>query len=137
MAIRILAVNDEEAVRNIISSMLTSAGYECQAVESGLDALAMFAAGEQFELLLTDMLNWPMDGLSLVLRTKEKHPDMPVVVTSAVHDGTVVEECLRHGVCEYLFLPFEREQLLAAVTRALKHKSAGCALIAAKTTETR
>src|SRR5580704_11275529 len=117
MAVRILFVNDEEPVREIISSMLTSAGYECRAVESGLDALAMLAAGEQFELVLTDLLNWPMDGLSLLLRIKEKVPDMPVVVASAVHDDAVVDECLRNGACEYLFMPFTREQLLAAVVR--------------------
>jgi DNA-binding NtrC family response regulator len=122
MAIRILAVNDEEPVREIISSMLTSAGYECRAVESGLDALAMIAAGEEFELVLTDMLNWPMDGLSLLLRVKEKLPDMPVVVASAVHDDNLVNECLRSGACEYLFMPFELEQLLASVTRALKRE---------------
>jgi FixJ family two-component response regulator len=45
---------------------------------------------------------------------------MPVVVASAVHDDTLVNECLRNGACEYLFMPFEREQLLAAVIRALK-----------------
>jgi DNA-binding NtrC family response regulator len=122
MAIRILAVNDEEPIRDIISSMLTSAGYECRAVESGLDALAMFAAGEEFELVLTDMLNWPMDGLSLLLRIKEKLPNMPVVVASAVHDDTLVNECLRNGACEYLFMPFELEQLLATVSRALKRE---------------
>jgi DNA-binding NtrC family response regulator len=122
MAIRILAVNDEEPLRDIISAMLTSAGYECRAVESGLDALAMFAAGEEFELVLTDMLNWPMDGLSLLLRIKKKLPNMPVVVASAVHDDTLVHECLRNGACEYLFIPFEREQLLAIVIRALERE---------------
>jgi DNA-binding NtrC family response regulator len=122
MAIRILAVNDEELVRDIISSMLTSAGYECRAVESGLDALAMLAAGEQFELILTDLLNWPMDGLTLLLRIKERLPDMPVVVASAVHDDAAVNACLRNGVCEYLFMPFDNEQLLASVIRALSRE---------------
>jgi len=82
----------------------------------------MIAAGEEFELVLTDMLNWPMDGLSLLLRVKEKLPDMPVVVASAVHDDNLVNECLRSGACEYLFMPFELEQLLASVTRALKRE---------------
>jgi CheY-like chemotaxis protein len=120
MTERILAVNDEEAVRDVISSMLTSAGYQCQAVESGLDALAMLTAGEQFELIVTDMLNWPMDGMSLLLRAKEKFPDIPVVVASAINDQAVVRECFRNGACEYLFLPLDREELLAAVSRALE-----------------
>jgi len=119
---RILAVNDEETVRDIISSMLTSGGYQCQAVESGLDALAMLAAGEQFELILTDMLNWPMDGLTLLLRTKKEFPDIPIVVASAIRDDAVVQECFRSGACEYLFMPFSREQLLATVSRALERE---------------
>lgn len=61
MTERIVAVNDEEVVGDIISAILTSAGYQCRAVESGLDARAMLASGEEFDLLLTDMLNWPMD----------------------------------------------------------------------------
>jgi DNA-binding NtrC family response regulator len=122
---RILAVNDEDVVRDIISAMLISAGYECRAVESGFDALAMLAAGEQFDLLLTDMINWPMDGFTLLLRVKEKFPDMPVVVASAVQDEAVAKECLRSGAFEYLFLPFEREQLLAVLNRALKRNGVG------------
>ena len=47
---------------------------------------------------------------------------MPVVVASAVHDDNLVNECLRSGACEYLFMPFELEQLLASVTRALKRE---------------
>jgi DNA-binding NtrC family response regulator len=68
------------------------------------------------------MINWPMDGFTLLLRIKEKFPDMPVVVASAVHDEAVAKECLRSGTFEYLFLPFEREQLLATVSRALKRE---------------
>jgi len=140
-AVRILVVNDEEAVRNIISSMLTSAGYQCRAVAGGLEALALLDynffdtllgdliaggldasldSGEKFDLLLTDMLNYPLDGVSLLQCVKERFPDLPVVVASAIKDGSVVRECLRNGACDYLFLPFDREQLLATVSRALE-----------------
>lgn len=122
MTERIVAVDDEKAIRDIISAILNSAGYQCKAVESGLDALAMLAAGEEFDLLLTDMINWPMDGFSLLVRMKEKFPDIPVVVASAVHDNALAETCIRNGACEYLFLPFDREQLLATVNRALKRE---------------
>jgi CheY-like chemotaxis protein len=120
MTARILAVDDDEVIRDIISSMLRAAGYQCEAVESGLDALAMLAAGEEFDLILTDMMNWPLDGLSLLLRIKEKFPDLPVVVASAIHDDSVTEACIRGGAFEYLREPFERTQLLATVSRALE-----------------
>ena len=119
---RILAVNDEETVRGIISSMLIAAGYQCRVVAGGLEALALLESGEKFDLLLTDMLNSPLDGFSLLQRTKERFPDIPVVVASAVNDDALVDACIRSGACEYLFLPFDHEQLLATVSRALKHR---------------
>jgi DNA-binding NtrC family response regulator len=124
MTERILAVNDEEVVRDIISSMLTSAGYECQAVQSGFDALACLAAGERFELLITDLLNWPMDGLTLLERTKENFPDIPVVILTAIDDASVAIACARSGADEFIQLPVKRERLLSAVSRALAHRRA-------------
>jgi DNA-binding NtrC family response regulator len=115
-------VDNEERIREIISSMLTSAGYLCRAVAGGLEALNLLESGEKFDLLLTDLLNSPMDGLSLLQRAKEKFPEIPVVVASAVHDDAVVQACIRNGACEYLFLPFEREQLLVTVSRALEQR---------------
>jgi DNA-binding NtrC family response regulator len=53
---------------------------------------------------------------------KQKFPDIPVAVVSAVRDDALVETCFRNGACEYLFLPFEREQLLLTVRRAMKHR---------------
>ena len=82
----------------------------------------MLAAGQQFELILTDMLNWPLDGFSLLLRIKEKFPHLPVVVASAVRDDDLVKACLRSGACEYLFMRFDREQLLATVGRTLNRE---------------
>ena len=52
---RIFVVDDEEAIREIVSSMLTSAGYACTQAASGLQALEILNAGSQFELLLSDL----------------------------------------------------------------------------------
>jgi CheY-like chemotaxis protein/Sec-independent protein translocase protein TatA len=120
---RILVVNDEDSMRKTVSMMLTSSGYQCLAVEGGYEALALLEAGEDFDLLVTDLLNSPMDGLTLIERSKERLPNMPVVVASAVRDDAVIQACIRSGAFEYLFLPFETEQLLAIVSRALDNRS--------------
>jgi len=120
--VRILVVDDDEAIRDIISSMLTSAGYQCRAVAGGLEALALLDAGEECDLLLTDLLNLPLDGFSLLERTKEKFPNIPVIIASAVHDEHTIQACIRSGAYEYLREPFERSQLLDTVSRALQHR---------------
>jgi putative nucleotidyltransferase with HDIG domain len=55
-------------------------------------------------------------------RTKEKYPDMPVVMVTAVHDISVALAAIRNGAYDYLLKPFEREQLLNTVSRALENR---------------
>jgi putative nucleotidyltransferase with HDIG domain len=119
---RILVVDDEEAIREIVASMLTSAGYSCQQAGSGMEALGVLNSNETFELMLSDLMMADLDGIGLLERTKEKYPDMPVVMVTAVHDISVALQALRNGAYDYLLKPFEREQLLATVSRALENR---------------
>jgi len=119
---RILVVDDEEAIREIVSSMLTFAGYCCLQAASGMEALAVLNSGEEFELMLSDLMMAELDGIGLLERTKEKFPDMPVVMVTAVHDISVALAALRNGAYDYLLKPFERDQLLATVGRALENR---------------
>ncbi len=119
---RILVVDDEEAIREIVSSMLTTAGYVCQQAASGVQALAVLNSGEEFELMLSDLMMAELDGIGLLERTKEKFPDMPVVMVTAVHDISVALAAIRNGAYDYLLKPFEREQLMNTVGRALENR---------------
>jgi cyclic di-GMP phosphodiesterase len=122
MADRILVVDDEEPIREIVSSMLSFANYQCKQARSGLEALAMLNSGEEFELMLSDLMMADLDGIGLLERTKEKFPDMPVVMVTAVHDISVALAAIRNGAYDYLLKPFERDQLLATVRRALENR---------------
>ncbi|HUA17022.1 MAG TPA: HD domain-containing phosphohydrolase [Verrucomicrobiae bacterium] len=122
MADRILVVDDEEAIREIVASMLGSAGYSCQQARSGIEALAVLDSGDEFELMLSDLMMADLDGIGLLERTKEKYPDMPVVMVTAVHDISVALAAIRNGAYDYLLKPFEREQLLNTVSRALENR---------------
>ena len=119
---RILIVDDEETIREIVSSMLTSANFNCRQAASGMEALALLDSGEEFELMLSDLMMANLDGIGLLEKTKERFPDMPVVMVTAVHDISVALGALRNGAYDYLLKPFEREQLLATVRRALENR---------------
>src|SRR3989440_8006345 len=119
---RILVVDDEETIREIVSSMLTHANYKCRQAASGLEAIALLDSGEEFELMLSDLMMADLDGIGLLERSKEKYPDMPVVMVTAVHDISVALAAIRNGAYDYLLKPFEREQLLATVSRALENR---------------
>jgi len=119
---RILVVDDEEPIREIVASMLGTAGYLCKQAGSGMEALAVLTSGEDFELMLSDLMMADLDGIGLLERTKEKYPDMPVVMVTAVHDISVALAAIRNGAYDYLLKPFEREQLLNTVSRALENR---------------
>src|ERR1700737_4036047 len=119
---RILVVDDEEPIREIVTSMLNAANYKCRQAASGLEALAILDSGEEFELMLSDLMMAELDGIGLLERTKERFPDIPVVMVTAVHDISVALAAIRNGAYDYLLKPFEREQLLATVRRALENR---------------
>jgi len=119
---RILVVDDEESIREIVSSMLAAAKYQCRQAASASEALARLESGEEFDLLLTDLMMPGMDGTALLERSKERFPDMPVVMVTAVHDIKIALDAIRDGAYDYLTKPFEREQLLATVGRALENR---------------
>lgn len=76
---RILVVEDDKGVRDIVVSMLTAAEYQCRAVSSGVKALEMLKSGSRFDLMICDLRNKP-HGLILLAQAKTKVPKMPVVV---------------------------------------------------------
>ncbi len=119
---RILVVDDEESIREIVCSMLGNAGYQTRHASSGLKALEILNSGSEFELALSDLMMAEMDGIGLLERAKDLYPDMPVIMVTAVHDISVALAAIRNGAYDYLLKPFEREQMLAMVKRALEHR---------------
>src|SRR5437762_2459381 len=119
---KILVVDDEDSIREIVCSMLNAAGYQCKQASSGVDALGVLATGEDFALMLSDLMMRDLDGIGLLEQTKIKFPEMPVIMVTAVHDISVALAAIRNGAYDYLLKPFEREQMLAIVRRALEHR---------------
>ncbi|MGB8536631.1 MAG: response regulator, partial [Acidobacteriaceae bacterium] len=117
---RIIVVDDETGVRDTVCSILSQAGYECLPVNSGLEALAFLRANESVSIVLSDLIMEGMDGLTLLARMKQEHPEIPVVMVTAVHDISVALAAIRNGAYDYLLKPFDKEQLLAMVRRALE-----------------
>src|SRR5258707_14549288 len=102
--------------------MLRGAHFQTRQAASGIEALSILESGDEFDLVLSDLMMAEMDGIALLERAKERYPDMPIVMVTAVHDIQVALQALRNGAYDYLLKPFEREQLLATVRRALENR---------------
>lgn len=116
----ILVVDDEDAIRDVVCSVLSQAGFNCQPVTSGHNALSALRSNGSYSIVLSDLIMEGMDGLTLLARMQQEFPDIPVVMVTAVHDISVALAAIRNGAYDYLLKPFEKEQLLAMVRRALE-----------------
>lgn len=119
---QILVVDDEDLVRQTLVLALESAGYSVGQATSVEVAIPMLST-KDWGLVLTDLLMPGTSGLSLLEHARQHHRLIPVVMVTGVHDISVALEAIRMGAYDYLLKPFEREQLLAVVSRALeKHR---------------
>jgi len=122
---RILVVEDDETTRQFIVSTLAAADYDCREAGNGREALTLLeglASGEEFELILLNLVMPGMDGMDLLERVKAKYPDITFVLESGVRDVPVRLAAMRDGAYDYLLKPFDREQLIATVRRALEYR---------------
>src|SRR5450432_1191137 len=118
---KILVADDEEALREVIGSLLGAAGYRWFAVPSGREA-AIEVTRDSYDLILSDLLMPGMDGLKLLEHVQAYDPDIPVILVTAMHDLSVVLKAIRNGAYDYILKPFEKEQLYLSVRRALEHR---------------
>jgi len=117
----ILVVDDEEAIRSMLSSLLTSAGYNVNAAPdaaSAMDALQK----QSFDAVLSDVRMPNIDGLELLQFTKDNFPAVEVIMLTGVDDVKIVVDCMKLGAYDYITKPATSEELLAIVDRAIERR---------------
>ena len=120
----ILIVDDEEGVRSLLGRWLESSGFRVLLATGADAALAVFDEDPP-ALVVCDIRMPGRDGLWLAARVRQDFPDTAVIISSGVQDCHAAEECLRHGVIEYLTKPYGRDRLRDAVRRGLEwHEAA-------------
>jgi two-component system, chemotaxis family, chemotaxis protein CheY len=116
---QILVVEDDDAIRGLVSDVLRDDGYDVREAANGLEGLAQLHA-ERPDLIVLDLMMPIMDGWTFVEQCRRKPDcgDVPIVVTSASHDLPRTAERLRsYGVRTCLAKPFDVDGLLALVER--------------------
>ena len=118
-ACKVLVVEDDPAVRNLVSTALGSRGYRHAEVATGTAALAALTADAP-DVLLLDLGLPDMDGVAIIRRLRT-WSEMPIIVLSARSDDADKVEALDAGADDYLTKPFSVNELLARVRTAQRH----------------
>jgi putative nucleotidyltransferase with HDIG domain len=118
---RILVVDDEEAIREVVTTLLGSQKYQCTPMANGRLAKEHLETNS-YDLVLSDMVMPEMDGLRLLEWIHTHDSDLPVIMVTAMHDLSTALEAIRRGAYDYILKPFEKDQLFLGVRRALEHR---------------
>jgi putative nucleotidyltransferase with HDIG domain len=117
---RILLVDEQASAAAMICAPLRDQGHTVQVASSSREALLALSEGG-FDLVLADIVTGDLNGSALLEPIHEKAGSLPVVMVTAVRDVGVAIDYMRRGACDYLLKPFDRDQLLSTVERALDH----------------
>lgn len=116
---RVLLVDDEPHVTEILARILTQAKVEPLIASSGDEALRMLVH-HRVDLVITDILMPGMSGLELLEKVKGLFPTLPVIVLTAHGDFYVAKEALNRGAFYFLTKPFNRTTILSIAEKALR-----------------
>jgi DNA-binding NtrC family response regulator len=118
----ILIVDDERSIRVGLKGLLTKEGYEVNVAENGEEALKLLE-GQAFALVLTDLRMPGLDGLSLLKKIKEKHPDTAVMMMTAYGSEKIAVEAMKAGAHDYIVKPFDNDEVKILVRQALEQSA--------------
>lgn len=116
---RVLVVDDEPEMRNLMMRMLQSAGYDVRSAPDGEEALRLLDT-ETVDLVVTDLAMPRADGLTVLRRIRERNDEMPVLLVAGEPTTDSAIRAVRYRATEYLPKPFDPDTLLDAVRRALQ-----------------
>ncbi|HMK36444.1 MAG TPA: HD domain-containing phosphohydrolase [Desulfomonilaceae bacterium] len=118
---RILIVDDEPYICELLARWITSEGHRCVVTFSAEAALEILD-GQSFELVITDIMMPGMSGLDLLATIKKAHPDTAVIMVTAVDDRKTGVLALELGAFGYVIKPFEKNEVLINVSNALQRR---------------
>jgi excisionase family DNA binding protein len=115
---RVLVVDDEASIRDLLSKTLALAEYDVDVAPDGRSALERLRM-YPYDLLIADLKMPGMDGLTVIREAKRYKADLPVIVITGFSTESSAIEALNLGVAGYLTKPFRVPQVLAAAAKAL------------------
>ena len=108
----VLIVDDDETIRQLLITALSSKGHKCLAAESAAEALAL-CEKSKFDAVISDIVMPQMDGLLLSTRLTSLYPDMPVMLMTGFVNEYVYDDALKAGASDFIGKPIFLEEFLA------------------------
>jgi DNA-binding NtrC family response regulator len=119
---RVMVVDDEENIRDVLSSYLTTLGYDVVTAQDGEDALKKFGR-RGFDLIISDLLMPTIDGLELLKKVREEDKDVIFLMITGYPSIETAVEAIKKGAYDYITKPFHMEDVKIRIERAFEKKN--------------
>jgi two-component system response regulator PilR (NtrC family) len=116
---KILVIDDEEIMREVLRELLRSEGYTAEFAEDGKEGLSM-ALSRVYDLIITDVMLPELNGIEVLREIKRVNSKLPVIVITAFGSIKNAIEAMKEGAFEYVTKPFDNEELLLLISKALE-----------------
>ncbi|MEO8035941.1 MAG: response regulator, partial [Acidobacteriota bacterium] len=118
---RILIVDDEEVLRDVLEVVLRREGFDVVLASSGEEALNLLDR-EEVDLIILDIMLPGISGIDTLRSIRISNPNLPVIVITAFSsiDGAI--EAMKHGAFHYIPKPFKNEEVVLTVNKALEQR---------------
>jgi two-component system, NtrC family, response regulator AtoC len=118
--IRILAIDDEEPMRRLLSKELSRKGFSVEMAQDGEAAHALIKS-ENFDVILLDIVMPGTDGISLMKRLKQDPSSPMIIVLTGKATVETAVEAMKNGAYDYLTKPYKLDELVIIINRAYEH----------------
>jgi DNA-binding NtrC family response regulator len=120
---RILIVDDEPTILNLLNKILIGQGYDATPASNGEKALQLLQT-EKFDLMISDINMTPINGMELLRKAAQSWPNMGVIMLTAYGTVSTAVEAMKEGAFDYITKPFKLDELVLTVQRALEYHNA-------------
>ena len=117
---KLLIVDDEKNMRELLQDFFEGEGYKVEVVEDGPQALEKI--DETFNLVISDNRRPLMEGMDLLKNLKQKFPETPVIIITAYSTPKLAVEAYKLGAASYVTKPFNPEELLMKVKEIIRQQ---------------
>jgi DNA-binding NtrC family response regulator len=119
---RVLVVEDEKSMRDLLSLMLRKEGYAVEAADSGMQAVSRIAKDPVYDLVISDVSMPGMTGLELLRHVRKASPESSVILMTAYGSKETAIEALNEGAAYYVEKPFDLDEMKVVARRTIDQK---------------
>lgn len=129
---RILVVDDEPHIQEMLREILMLKNYEIEVANNGKEALEIIEANSadlsgsretEFDVIITDIMMPQMNGFELLKAVKLRYPQIPVIMVTAYSTVYTMQDALRAGALAYIIKPFKLDHVYQVVAKALSQSA--------------